>query len=380
MALEWLPREHEIKDHYLWGEEHFGSMDKPPCVVYDKRPILDPQGNPVEGVYSAWIWLNNPAQYNSYTTEMVKGVISGMTNASADRSVVAVVFTGVGDRAWCTGGNTKEYAEYYSGRPTEYALYMDLFNGMVDSILDCKKPVICRANGMRVAGGQEIGGACDLLLSSDTAVYGQAGPRHGSAPVGGSSDFLPWALNMEDAMWNCISCELWSAYKMFRKGYISKVVPVLKDEKGNWVRNPQVITEEYVRDGEIVYGEFKTGEEMKQARNFVYNTPADFELLDGEVNKMLWTFTNLFPNCLQMSIDSIRAKKKFFWDQGKLYYRHWLAANMSSEAFLGFHAFNTKKITGKDTIDFIKYRQLIDRATMVDEEFMAEVLAKPQQE
>jgi len=95
---------------------------------------------------------------------------------------------------------------------------------------------------------------------------------------------------------------------------------------------------------------------------------------------MLWTFTNLIPNCLQMSIDSIRAKKKFFWDQGKLYYRHWLATNMSSEAFLGFHAFNTKKITGKDTIDFIKYRQLLDQARLVDEEFMAEVLAKPEEE
>src|SRR4030043_501738 len=380
MALEWLPRDHEIKDHTLWGAEHFGTMDKPPCVVYEKKPILDPKGNPVEGVYSAWIWLNNPKQYNSYTTEMVKGVISGMTNASADRSVGAVVFPGVGDRAFCTGGNTKEYAEYYSGRPPEYALYMDLFNGMVDSILDCKKPVISRANGMRVAGGQEIGGACALCISSDLAIYGQAGPRHGSAPVGGSSDFLPWYLGIEDAMWNCISCEMWSAYKMFRRGSLGKVVPVLKDEKGNWLRNPQVITAEYVHDGEIVYGEFKTGEEFKKARDLVFNASANFELLDAEVNKVLWTFTNLFPNCLQMSIDSVRAKKKFFWDQGKLYYRHWLATNMSSEAFLGFHAFNTKKITGKDTIDFIKYRQLIDQAAMVDENFMAEVLGKPQEQ
>jgi 6-oxo-cyclohex-1-ene-carbonyl-CoA hydrolase len=198
--------------------------------------------------------------------------------------------------------------------------------------------------------------------------------------VGGSSDFLPWYLGIEDAMWSCISCEMWSAYKMFRKGYLSKVAPVLKDEDGNWVRNPQVLTDQYVEDGAIVYGEFKTGDEFKEARNFVYNTPADFELLDKEVDKVLWTFTNLFPNCLQMSIDSIRAKKKFFWDQGKLYYRHWLAANMSSEAFLGFHAFNSKKITGKDTIDFIKYRQLIDEARLVDEEFMAEVLAKPQEQ
>ena len=164
---------------------------------------------------------------------------------------------------------------------------------------------------------------------------------------------------------------------MFRKGYLSKVVPVLRGEDGDWIRNPQVVTEGYVEDGAIVYGELKTGEAAKAARELVKTTATDFELLDREVNNMLWNFTNLFPNCLQMSIDSVRAKKKFFWDQGKLYYRHWLATNMSSEAFLGFHAFSTKKITGKDTIDFIKYRQLINEARLVNDEFMAEVLAKP---
>jgi 6-oxo-cyclohex-1-ene-carbonyl-CoA hydrolase len=377
MALEWLPRDHELKDHDLGGDEFFGT--EPPCIMYEKKPIVDPESKPVEGLYSAWIWLNNPQQYNSYTTEMVKGVIAGMKRASMDRSVVAIVFTGVGDRAFCTGGNTKEYAEYYSGRPTEYAQYMDLFNAMVDSILNTKKPVICRVNGMRIAGGQEIGGACDLAIASDLAVFGQAGPRHGSAPVGGSSDFLPWALTIEDAMWNCISCEPWSAYKMVRKGYISKVVPVIKQE-GEWIRNPTVITDEYVLDGEIAYGELKTGEEYKQGRAMVKKATKDFELLDKAVDEMLWTFTNLFPHCLQMSIDSIRAKKRFFWDASKDYYRHWLMANMSNEAFLGFQAFNTRKITGTDTIDFIKYRQGLAEGRLASEEFFAEVLAKPKEQ
>ena len=105
----------------------------------------------------------------------------------------------------------------------------------------------------------------------------------------------------------------------------------------------------------------------------------DFELLDKAVDDMLWTFTNLFPHCLQMSIDSIRAKKKFFWDAAKDYYRHWLMTNMNNEAFLGFTAFNNRKMTGKDTIDFIKYRQLIAEGRMVGEELFAEVLPKPQQ-
>jgi 6-oxo-cyclohex-1-ene-carbonyl-CoA hydrolase len=375
MSLDWLPRENEKKNHELFkGPDYFGT--EAPCTMYEKKPVLDPEGNPVDGLYSAWITLNNPRQYNSYTTEMVKGVIAGFHNASLDRSVVAAIFTGAGDKAFCTGGNTKEYAEYYSKRPNEYGEYMELFNHMVDAILFCKKPVICRVNGMRIAGGQEIGMGADIAISSDLAIFGQAGPKHGSAPDGGSSDFLPWYLGMEDAMWNCISCESWSAYKMKRLGYITKAVPVIKDGD-NWVKNPQVITDKYVEDGEIVYGEFKSGDAFKEARAYVKNATVDLAPLDKAVDEVIWRFTNLFPGCLIKTIDSIRAKKKFFWDYSKNYNRHWLAANMSGEAFLGFHAFNTKKITGKDTIDFIKYRQLIAEGAYQDEEMFEAVLAKP---
>ncbi|MFP4081586.1 MAG: 6-oxocyclohex-1-ene-1-carbonyl-CoA hydratase [Candidatus Aminicenantes bacterium] len=376
MSLDWLKKDKEIKDHLLWGKEHWGT--EPPCTVYEKRPLKDPSGKEMEGLYSAWIILNNPAQYNSYTTKMVKGVTAGFQNASLDRSVVAAVFTAAGDKAFCTGGNTKEYAEYYAGRPSEYGEYMDLFNGMVDSILMCKKPTVCRVNGMRIAGGQEIGMACDLAVSADTAIFGQAGPRHGSAPDGGSSDFLPWFLSIEDAIWNCVSCELWSAYKMKRLGLISKAVPVIKQD-GKFIRNPAVITDKYIQDGEIVYGEFLRGEEGKKARQLVKTSPADFELLDKAVYEIIWKFANLFPGCLMKSIDSVRAKKKFFWDMAKNYNRHWLSANMATEAFLGFHAFNTKKITGQDTIDFIKYRQLVAQGMPVDEAFMEAVLPKPKE-
>ena len=380
MGLEWVPREHGLKDHSRHGSNHWGT--EAPCVVYEKKPLKDPKGNVIEGLYTAWIRLNNPAQYNSYTTEMVKGVIAGFENSSTDREVVAVVFTGTGPNAFCTGGNTKEYSEYYSKRPEEYGWYMELFNNMVDSILMCKKPVVCRVNGMRVAGGQEIGLACDIAIASDLAIFGQAGPRHGSAPVGGASDFLPWYLSAEDAMWNCVSCEMWSAYKMKAKNLISKALPVLKDDKGNWVRNPQVITDNYVINGEIVYGENKSGQEAKDARAWVNdqlkNNKYDFSLLDAEVERIVWVFANLFPGCLMKSIDGIRQKKKFFWDQIKNDHRYWLATNMMGEAFLGFGAFNTKKITGVDTIDFIKNRQLIAEGKLVDTAFMEQVLGKPQ--
>ena len=373
MSLNWLPKDNEIKNHDLWGDEFFDR--NPPSVIYELKPVVNSEGNKINGLNTAWIILNNPAQYNSYTTNMVKGVIAGFHKASMDRSVVAAIFTGAGDRAFCTGGNTKEYAEYYSERPNEYGLYMDLFNGMVDSILNCKKPTICRINGMRVAGGQEIGMACDIAVTSDTAIFGQAGPRHGSAPDGGSTDFLPWFLGIEDAMWNCISCELWSAYKMKRLGLVSKVTPVLKKD-GKFIRSPMVIIDKWTENGEIVYGEFVRGEEYKKAKEILKTTPTDFELLDKAVNEIVWAYTNLMPGCLIKSIDGIRMKKKFFWDQTKLANRHWLAANMATEAFLGFHAFNSKKETGKDVIDFVKYRQLLAEGHPFDDKLKEAVLPK----
>ena len=173
-------------------------------------------------------------------------------------------------------------------------------------------------------------------------------------------------------MWNCISCEMWSAYKMKNKGLISKAIPVLKQD-GKFIRNPMIVTDKYIEDGEIVYGEFVGVDEAKVAKEILKSTPTDFELLDKEINKIIWRFTNLFPGCLIKAIDGIRGKKKFFWDQTKLANRHWLADNMSVEAFLGFTAFNTKKITGQDVIDFVKYRQQIAEGRLMNEEAFEEV-------
>jgi 6-oxo-cyclohex-1-ene-carbonyl-CoA hydrolase len=91
-----------LKDHNLWKEEYFGT--EPPNITYELKPLVNPKGDKVDDLFSAWITLNNPQQLNSYTTKMVKGVIAGFSRASMDRNVVTVVFTGAGDRAFCTGG------------------------------------------------------------------------------------------------------------------------------------------------------------------------------------------------------------------------------------------------------------------------------------
>ena len=91
----------------------------------------------------------------------------------------------------------------------------------------------------------------------------------------------------------------------------------------------------------------------------------------------MWTFANLFPNCLQVSVEGVRQKKKFFWDMSKTANRHWLALNMNAEAFAGFNAFNTRKLTGQDVIDFAKFRELEAQGHPMDDELFEAVLGKP---
>ena len=179
----------------------------PKEILVTKRPLLDHKGDAISGLHAAQITLNNPKEYNSYTSDMVKEIILAIREASNDRAAVALVLTGAGSKAFCTGGNTREYAELYAGRPGEYRQYMRLFNDMVTAILHCDKPVIARVNGMRVGGGQEIGMACDLSVASDLALFSQAGPKHGSAPDGGSTDFLPIMVGAERAMYSATLCQ-----------------------------------------------------------------------------------------------------------------------------------------------------------------------------
>jgi len=328
-------------------------------ILYELRPAKDFEGNEVGGLFNAWIILNNPTQYNSYTTKAVKEVILAMREASNDRSVVAVVFTGVGDKAFCTGGNTKEYAEYYAGNPQEYKQYMRLFNDMVSTILMNDKPVICRANGMRIGGGQEIGMACDFTIAQDLAKFGQAGPKHGSAPDGGSTDFLHLFVGVELAMFSCTVCDPWSAHEALRYGLLTEIVPALK-VKGEFVQNPLVRTDQWIskKTGEIIYGKLKKGEHLVKAKEVFKSGEIDLSRLDVAVDKMCTKLMMTFPNCLSKTINSIRKKKLEHWDQNKESNRDWLALNMMTEAKAGFKAFNDGP-RGNREVDFIKLRQLL---------------------
>jgi 6-oxocyclohex-1-ene-carbonyl-CoA hydrolase len=327
-----------------------------PGIRFEKRPAKTPDGATVPGLFNAWITLDNPTQFNSYTTDMVKGAILAFRAASNARDVNCVVFTGAGEKAFCTGGNTKEYAEYYAGQPQEYRQYMRLFNDMVSAILACDKPVICRVNGMRIGGGQEIGMACDFSVAQDLARFGQAGPKHGSAPIGGATDFLPLMVGAERAMAACVLCEPFSAHKAYQMGVISDIVPALKVD-GQFVANPLVETQRLFDEyGRNVYGEPKTGAAAKEAKAVLASGSIDLSLLDAKVEALCAKILLTFPDCTTKTLEELRKPKLEAWNRNKEDSRAWLALNMMTEARAGFTAFNDGPKDDRE-VDFVLLRQ-----------------------
>ena len=346
-----------------------------PGVLYEKRPAKRADGTVAEGLYNAWITLDNQKQYNSYTTDMVKGVIMAFRDASNARDVSSVVFTGAGDKAFCTGGNTKEYAEYYAGNPQEYRQYMRLFNDMVSAILGCDKPVICRVNGMRIGGGQEIGMAADFSVAQDLAKFGQAGPKHGSAPIGGATDFLPVMVGAELAMVSGSLCEPWSAHKAYRTGIIMDLVPALKVD-GKFVPNPLVITDRYLDEfGKIVHGESKTGAELAAGKELLKKGAIDLSLLDAKVEEICAKILHTFPDCFTKTIQELRKPKLNAWNANKENSRDWLGLNMMTEARTGFRAFNEGPKEDRE-IDFVALRQALAKGAPWTAELIESLIPK----
>jgi 6-oxocyclohex-1-ene-carbonyl-CoA hydrolase len=244
----------------------------------------------------------------------------------------------------------------------------------VSTILACDKPVICRVNGMRIGGGQEIGMACDFSVAQDLARFGQAGPKHGSAPIGGATDFLPVVIGAERAMVACVLCEPFSAHEAYFMGMLTDIVPALKVD-GKFVANPLVETTRMTDDyGRLVFGKPKTGEALKAGQALMKQGKIDLGALDERVEALCSKLLYTFPDCTTKTVEELRKPKLDAWNRNKENSRAWLALNMMTEARAGFRAFNEgTRETGRE-VDFIELRRALAANAKWDDELTAAIM------
>ena len=180
---------------------------------------------------AAIITINRPERYNAFRSQTVDELITAFNVAWSDHRVRAVVLTGTGEKAFCTGGDVKQRAETGDYGPSELGRFR------IKLMRDIPKPVIAAVNGIAVGGGHVLHVLCDVSIASETARFGQAGPRVGSFDAGFGSAYLARVVGEKKAREIWFWCRQYSAQEALDMGLVNKVVPgdQLMDEAKAWV-------------------------------------------------------------------------------------------------------------------------------------------------
>ena len=281
-------------------------------ILYDKRNSI------------ARITINRPARFNAYSTHCLGELATALQDATFDDGVGVIVLTGAGERAFCTGGDVKEYAESYVGTPRDYWKYMALFRAYLDAILSTGKPVIARINGIAVGGGNESALACDLAVIAEHAYVGQVGVRVGSVACGGATQWLPLVVGDKRAREMLFTNRPIPARLALEWGLVNRVAPSV------------------TRAGEFI--ENATPEQIAQAQKNENGYRIDLSRLDAEVEALAGELLNTFPECLRYTKQQTNFWKDFAWSMTARHAQDWLALHYTSyEPFAGMNAFAKKR-------------------------------------
>lgn len=172
---------------------------------------------------TAVITINRPERYNTFRGQTVEELIVAFKRAWADDDVRAVILTGAGDRAFCSGGDVKQRAETGDYGPTSSGLFEIEYLHRV--IRDIPKPVIAAVNGLAIGGGHVLHVVCDMSIADEHARFGQAGPRVGSFDAGFGTGFLARVVGEKRAREIWMLCRQYDASQAEQWGLVNKVVP-----------------------------------------------------------------------------------------------------------------------------------------------------------
>jgi len=173
--------------------------------------------------HTAVITISRPERYNAFRGKTVEELIGAFRSAWANKGVQALILTGAGDKAFCTGGDVKQRAETGDYGPTESGMFE--IGYLHRLIRDVPKPVIAAVNGLAVGGGHVLQVLCDLSIAAETARFGQAGPRVGSFDAGFGSAYLARVIGEKRAREMWYLCRLYDAATAERWGLVNAVVP-----------------------------------------------------------------------------------------------------------------------------------------------------------
>ena len=179
-------------------------------VLYEKKNAI------------AYVTLNRPKVLNALNTPTWTDLKAAFEEAKADASVLGVILTGAGDKAFIAGADISELAHVDAYEAEESSRFGQ---GVLDLIENLGKPVIAAINGFALGGGCETAMACTIRIAAEHAKFGQPEVKLGLLPGGGGTQRLPRLVGKGRALQLILTGETISAQEAYRIGLVNEVVP-----------------------------------------------------------------------------------------------------------------------------------------------------------
>ena len=189
----------------------------------------------------AKITIDRPEVRNAFRPQTLAELRQAFALARDDLDVGAVIFTGAGTKAFCSGGDQRirgddgyigddDVARSGVGRLDVGDLHVQ--------IRRLPKPVVAMVAGYAVGGGHILHLVCDMTIAADNAVFGQTGPRVGSFDGGFGASLLARNVGVKRAKEIWFLARLYDAGEALQMGLVNAVVPVgeLERETVAWCR------------------------------------------------------------------------------------------------------------------------------------------------
>lgn len=170
----------------------------------------------------AIITVNRPEALNALNSDVLDGLKNAAEDALADESMLVVIVTGAGEKAFVAGADIKEMTDKTPMQMREFTI---LGHHVMDLFAKMEKPTIAAVNGFALGGGCELACACDIRLASENAKIGVPEVNLGIFPGFGGTQRLTSLLGKGRACEMVFTGNMIKADEAYRIGLVNKVYP-----------------------------------------------------------------------------------------------------------------------------------------------------------
>jgi naphthoate synthase len=187
----------------------------------------------------AKITIARPELRNAFRPRTIVEISRALEDAREDTAIGAIVLTGDGDDAFCSGGDQRVRGDsgyLDEGEAGKAGIGRFHVTDLHVQIRRLPKPVVAMVAGYAIGGGQVLQLVCDLTVAADNARFGQVGPRVGSFDGGFGAGLLANLVGVKKAKEIWFLCRQYSAEEALEMGLVNTVVPLdqLETETVKW--------------------------------------------------------------------------------------------------------------------------------------------------